>query len=57
MNNRNRKVLAIAMSLSMIFNGANAKVKKDVYLPVEPLTIESQLDNKGRKLKKQNKNM
>ncbi len=57
MNNRNRKVLAIAMSLSMIFNSANAKVTKDVYLPVEPLTIESQLDNKGRRLKKTNKNM
>ena len=48
MNNRKREVLAIAMSVSMLFNTANAKVRKDVYLPVEPLTIEEPVMRKGK---------
>ena len=48
MNNRSREVLAVALSLSMIFNTANAKVRKEVYLPVEPLTVEEPVMRKGK---------
>ncbi len=62
MNNRSREVLAVALSLSMIFNTANAKVRKEVYLPVEPLTVEEPVMRKGKlksgkRLKMVKKNM
>ena len=48
MNKRNKEVLAILVSLSMLFNTANGKVKNDLYLPIQPLTIEEPVEKKEK---------
>ena len=50
MTKRKKEILAFALSVGLILNGANRK-KVDYTLPVEPLTLESLEENKREKNK------
>ncbi len=52
MENTSRKILATILSITMIFNNCGAKNKIDLYVPTEPIKIES-----IKILKRKKKNM